>query len=864
MNNSSNSTVHDSLESVAIIGMSGRFPGATNIEDFWGNIRDGVESISFFSDQDLLSSGVDPAMVHNPHYVKARGVLGEADRFDASFFGLTPREAEIMDPQHRVFLEGSWTALEDAGYDPGAYRGRVAVYAGAGMNTYLLNLYAHPDLIDAVGEYQVAFGNDKDYLATRVSYKLNLTGPSITVQSACSSSLVAVDLACQSLANYQCDMALAGGVSISLPQTAGYIYQEGGILSPDGHCRTFDAHAQGTVSGNGMAVIVLKRLEDAIADDDHIYAIIKGSATNNDGASKVGYTAPSVTGQALVVMQALALACVEPETISYVEAHGTGTQLGDPIEIAALTQAFRASTQRTGFCAIGSVKTNVGHLDAAAGVTGVIKATLALTHKVIPPSLHFDQPNPAIDFANSPFYVNTTLSKWASGPVPRRAAVSAFGVGGTNTHLILEEAPPPSPSEPHRHLQLLTLSARTSAALDAATAQLAGHMRRHRLLDLADVAYTLQTGRRAFAHRRVLVCSDVDDALNALETPARQRMLTGYAEPRAHAVAFMFPGQGAQYVDMGSDLYRSEPTFRDQVDQCAKLLEPHLGLDLRRVLYPDRDHVEEMTQVLQQTWITQPALFVIEYSLARLWMEWGVRPAALIGHSIGEYVAACLAGVFTLADALAVVAARGRLMQGLPKGAMLAVPLSAEEIQPMLGPDLSVAAINGPSLCVVSGTSDAVDSLDHRLADGGVQCRRLRTSHAFHSPMMAPVMDDFADLVRQVPLAFPQMPFVSNVSGDWITAKEATSPDYWARHLRQTVRFADGLHALLAEPGQALLEVGPGQTLSALAKSQVDGGEPAAILSSLRHPQIRQSDEEFALKTYLIKNLGAGYTEATE
>jgi len=835
---------------IAIIGMSGRFPGARDYNELWQHLRDGVESISFFSDEELTSSGIPPTVLSDPDYVKAKGVLEDAELFDASFFGYTPREAEIMDPQHRLFLECAWEALENAGYAAEAHTASIGVYAGVAMSTYLLhNLYPNRDLVASLADLQLSIGSDKDHLATRVSYKLNLNGPSVVVQTTCSTSLVAVHLACQSLLGGECDVAFAGGVSISVPRKAGYVYQEGGIQSPDGHCRAFDARAQGTVFGNGVGIVVLKRLQDALADGDRIYAVIKGSAINNDGSSKVGYTAPSVDGQARVIARALAMAEIDPETVSYIEAHGTGTALGDPIEIAGLTQAFRSNTAKKGFCAIGSVKTNVGHLDTAAGVTGLIKTALALKHKMLPPSLHFEQPNPQIDFANSPFYVNATLVDWPTGEHPRRAGVSSFGVGGTNAHVVLEEAPPTAAPERSRPWQLLVLSAKTETALETATANLAEHLKRNPEVNLADVAYTLQVGRRAFNHRRMLVCQDLQDAVTTLGTLNPQRVFTDVQESRDQPVVFMFPGQGAQYANMALELYQGEPVFRAQVDRCADLLTPHLGCDLRAVLYPTADLVAEATQQLQQTWITQPALFVIEYALAQLWMAWGIQPQAMIGHSVGEYVAACLAGVLTLEDALMLLAARGRLMQHLPGGAMLAVPLPEQEVQPLLDQNLSLAAINGPSLCVVSGPTSAVEALQDRLTERDVSCLRVHTSHAFHSAMMDPILEPYTEQVQAVNLESPKIPYVSNITGTWITAAEATSPRYWARHLRETVRFAAGLHELLKEPDRILLEVGPGRTLSSIARRHSEKDRAQVVVSSLRHPQDQESDVAFLLNT---------------
>lgn len=846
-----NSQTLERLGKVAIVGMAGRFPGAKNIEQFWWNMSNGVESVKYFSEEELISANIDPTFLSDPNYVKAGSVLEDIELFDAGFFGFNPREAEITDPQHRLFLETAWEALENVGYTSENYPGRIGVYAGSSVNGYFLfNLFSNDELIKTVGFDQIRYSNRPDNLTTKVTYKLNLTGPGVTVQTNCSTSLVAVHMACQSLLCGECDMALAGGVTVLVPHKVGYLYQKGSILSPDGHCRTFDAKAQGTIVGSGVGIVVLKRLEDALVDGDTIHAVILGSAINNDGAQKVGYTAPSIDGQAAAIAEAQAIAEVEPDTIAYVEAHGTATALGDPIEIAALTQAFRNQTSKKGFCAIGSVKTNVGHLDAAAGVTGLIKTVLALKHKQIPPSLHFQKPNSEIDFANSPFYVNTTLSQWKTNGTPRRAGVSSFGIGGTNAHVILEEAPDVETATASlycRPWQLLVLSAKTSSALETATANLASYLKQNPHLNLADVVYTLQVGRRAFDYRGIVVCQSIEDAVTALESSDPQQVLTQFQESCNRPIVFMFPGQGAQYANMGRELYQTEPIFKEQIDNCAHLLKPHLELDLRDILYPTDAQTTAATEQLKQTSITQPALFVIEYALAQLWMAWGMRPHSMIGHSVGEYVAACLAGVFSLKDALALVAIRGQLMQQLPPSAMLSVSLPEPEIQPFLRENLSIGAINGPSTCVVSGSAEAVDELHNRLTEQGISCRKLHTSHAFHSPMMNPILEEFTAQVKKVSLHPPQIPFISNVTGTWITAAQATDPSYWAKHLRQTVRFSRGIGELLKQPNSLLLEVGPGRTLSTFAKQHKANN--AVVLSTLRHPQEQQSDVEFLLKT---------------
>jgi amino acid adenylation domain-containing protein/non-ribosomal peptide synthase protein (TIGR01720 family) len=833
----------------AVIGMACRFPGARNITEFWNNLRTGVESTVEFSDEELRRSGIAEAVFTSPTYVKHSAILDDVDLFDARFFNMSAREAELVDPQQRALLECAWEALEDAGYSSETYKGSVGVYAGSGAPTYLLNLGIDHKAMDPNDATPMLFANTNDLLATRVAYKLNLTGPSITVQTACSTSLVTVHVACRALLNHECDLALAGGVTIRTPQVMGDSFMEGGIVSPDGHCRTFDEQAEGTVRSNGVGVVVLKRLEDALRDRDYIHAIIRGSAINNDGSQKVGFAAPSVSGQRDVIQRALRDSGVEAETIGYVEAHGTATPMGDPIEVIALTQAFRGSTAEKAFCAVGSVKSNIGHTDCAAGVAGLIKTVLALEHKQIPATLNFHQPSPMIDFANSPFYVNATLSEWKSYGKPRRAGVSSFGIGGTNAHAVLEEAPTVDSGKDTRPYQMLVLSAKTSTALEAATSDLAAYLEVHKEVNLADVAYTLHLGRREFSHRRVIVGTDTEDALEALHLLDVKRVVTGFQEPKTRPIVFMFPGQGAQYVNMAADLYGSEPIFKQEVDRCATILQEHLGLDLRDVLYPKPDEVStsEGAARLLQTQITQPALFVIEYALARLWMDWGVQPHAMVGHSIGEYVAACLAEVFSLEDALALVSARGRWMQSLPSGSMLVVPLPENEVIPLLNDDLSLAAVNSPEFSVVSGPTDSVDRLEQELTAKKLACRRLQTSHAFHSAMMDPILEAFAAEVRKIRLQAPQLPYMSNLTGTWITEAQATSLEYWVQHLRGTVRFADCVRELVKDPDWVLLEVGPGRTLSTLARWNPYRAQGQVVANSVRHPDDLFDDEAFLL-----------------
>jgi phthiocerol/phenolphthiocerol synthesis type-I polyketide synthase E len=811
-------------EEVAVVAMAGRFPGATDCAALWRNLRDGVESISTFDDDQLLAAGVPPERLGDRSYVRARGIVAGAELFDAGFFGFSPREAALTDPQHRLFLECAWEALEQAGVDPDTHAGRIGVYAGTTLSTYLLFHLLPRWVHDDETTLQVVLANDKDTLATRVSYKLNLRGPSLSVQTACSTSLVAVHLARQSLLDYECDLALAGGVSVRSPQTVGYSYRESGILSPDGHCRAFAAGARGTVFSSGAGIVVLKRLGDALAGGDTVRAVIKSSAINNDGRAKVGFTAPSVEGQAEVVARAMALAGIDPDSVQVIEAHGSGTPIGDPIEIAALTSAFRGARRR-GFCAVGSVKTNLGHLDPAAGIAGLIKTVLALEHRQIPPSLHCERPNPEIDFAGGPFYVNDRLRPWeVAGGGPRRAGVNSFGIGGTNAHVIVEEAPPPRPTSASRPWQLLLLSARSEAALAAAGERLAEHLRLTPEQDLADVAYTLQVGRRAFPWRRAWVAGSREEALS--EPGARPaRRVDG-----PPALAFLFPGHGTQRPGMGLGLYRSEAVFRGEVDRASALLEPHLGEDLRALLWPAGEgpgRREEAERRLRSIAVAQPALFVLEAALARLWISWGVRPQALLGHGLGEYVAAHLAGVMSLADALALVAVRARLVEQLPPAAMLALPLPASDVTARLRPELelALAAVNAPAQCVVSGPEPEIERLRRQLAAEGIEGLRLGSSHASHSRHVETVVEPFARQLRQVVLRPPEIPLLSNLTGSWVEAAAVTDPSYWVRHLSCTVRFGDGLAALLEEPSRMLLEVGPGRTLTGLAQWH---REPAA------------------------------------
>ncbi|WP_375576829.1 type I polyketide synthase [Paracidovorax oryzae] len=851
---------------IAIVGMAGRFPGAPDVDSFWQRIRDGLDSVRTYSDTELEALGVPEALRRDPDYVKAGVPLDGFDRFDAEFFGFTPREAEQLDPQQRLFLESAWACLEHAGCDPARWEGKVGVYGGEGPGVYLMRhllpaagLDAGSGIADVLG---LMGANASSSLCARVAYKLDLRGPAVSVQTACSTSLVAVHMACQSLLGHECDMALAGGVWLNLLQQGGYRYQAGAILSPDGHCRAFDADAAGTVIGSGVGVVALKRLEDALRDGDTVHAVIKGSAANNDGAAKVGFTAPGVDGQAEVIRAAQLVAGVSADTIGYVEAHGTGTVLGDPIEMAALTQAFRADTDRRGFCAVGSVKTNIGHLDAAAGVAGLIKAAMALKHAQLPPSLHCRQPNPRIDFASSPFYVNTEAAPWPRGAFPRRAGVSSFGIGGTNVHVVLEEAPPPVPRAgrsvegqagqgmagqestggvPEPEWEVLPLSARTEAALHASRAQMATHLRGAAPGSLADIAHTLQCGRRAWAWRTAVAAHETGLAAQRLEAPlpVPQRVPADAPE-----VVFLFPGSGAQHVGMAQGLYGRSAVFRQALDACAAVLRQETGMDLRALIHPAPGQEAEAAGQLARVEVLQPALFAVEYAIAQWWMSCGVRPALMLGHSLGEYVAACLAGVFAPEDAMRIVVWRSRLMAGLPAGAMTAVPLPEAEIAPLLALGCDLAAVNGDALCVLSGLPAAIEAAEEALRAQGHAPRRLHVAVAMHSRMVEPIVAELERRIAAVPRHAPRIPFLSNVTGRPITAEEAMSPAYWGRHLRDTVRFHEGLDAVFARPGCAVLEAGPGESMAGLARRHAQAATAAGIWASLAHPQQRDRDAQ--------------------
>jgi acyl transferase domain-containing protein len=862
--NNAKQEMHSASDSIAIIGMACRFPGANNAAEFWQNLRNGVESLSIFPDSVLEASGIDAASLKHPNYVKVGAILKDIELMDATFFGLTAQEAEMMDPQHRLFLECAWEALENAGYSPEATQGSVGVFAGSRISEYLLFNQVPPDLAgltsgSLVTHFQRLVANDKDYLATRVSFKLNLKGPSITVQSACSTSLVAVHLACESLLNGQCDIALAGGAAVRVPQRAGYFYSEGMIFSPDGHTRAFDTKAGGTIFSSGVGVVALKRLDDALADRDWIHAVIVGTAINNDGSStKSGFTAPSVDGQAAVITEALSVAHVEPEMISYLETHGTGTPLGDTIEIAALNQVFRAKTPAQGFCAIGSVKTNIGHTCQAAGIAGLIKTVLMLRHKLLVPSLNFDEPNPQIEFVNSPFYVNTALTEWTSDETPRCAGVSSFGIGGTNAHVVLEEAPVVAAVQPEveRPWHLLCLSAKSEGALRELASRYERYLAVHPSVSLGDVCFTAHMGRSHFTHRVSVVADSLVEMSLKLAAFAGGEKTRGVLSPqgqlshRQSKVAWLFTGQGSQYVNMGRQLYNTQPTFRRTLDQCDALLRPYLKQSLLAIIYPER----RGTSPLDDTAYTQPAIFALEYALAQVWRSWGIEPEVVMGHSVGEYVAACVAGVLSLEDGLKLIAERGRLMQALPtNGAMAAVFTDEARVTAAVAPQadlVSIAAINGPENIVISGEQRAVQLILKQLESEGIQSQWLRVSHAFHSPLMASILDPFERIASDVRFASPQIKLISNVTGQLADQTIVTRLEYWRHHIREIVRFSEATKTLYEQGCEIFIEIGPHPALLGMGQRCLPEGV------GLWLPSLRQGRDDWQ---QMLQSLGALY-----
>lgn len=820
---------------IAIVGMALRVPGARTVDEFWRNLRSGTESIRSLEVEELTQAGESLETIHHPNYVRRTSDLPDMEMFDAGFFGFSPKEASIMDPQHRHFLECAWEALEDAGRMPEDATGPIGVFAGCGMGSYFyFNICSNRALVDQVGMFLLRHtGNDKDFLATRASFTFDLRGPSVNVQTACSTSLVAVHYACQSLLNGECDMALAGGVTIDLPHRRGYLYQEGEILSPDGHCRAFDHRAAGTVFGSGVGVVALRRLSDALADGDIIHGVIKATAINNDGGTKAGYLAPSVTGQASAIVEAMGLAGIEADSIQYVECHGTGTALGDPIEIEALTQAFRQTSNRVGYCRVGSVKSNIGHLDTAAGVVGLIKTTLALKHGEIPPTLNYERPNPSIDFASSPFLVADTLMAWPATQGRRRAAVNSLGVGGTNAHVIVEQPPYRAQGRMAGSENVaLLLSARNAAALDRSAAKLANWLADNPTCAINDVAHTLWAGRRRFEQNRVISVRSREDAIAAL---ADSRRAASQVKPEAASgAAFLFPGGGAQYRRMAAALHRDDAAFRDIVEEGLAALPAEASQEIRTAWFEDAQ--PGTADPLLRPSVQLPAILIVEIAVARLWMRAGIMPAALIGHSMGENAAACIAGVMEFADAVRLVRLRGELFDTIAPGGMLSVPMAADELRAILPENLDLASVNAPGHSVVSGRNEDLTAFAEMLAARDTVATRVPIDIAAHSRMLDVLLPRWEAFLRTLKLRAPAIPIVSNLTGDWLTAEQAMDPAYWVRHLRSTVLFADGMAQLAQDRHRIYIEVGPGKTLSTLVKAQ-GTIRPEQVINSLPHPE---------------------------
>lgn len=842
----------DNSDAIAIVGMAARLPGARNPDEYWQMLKAGRLGTRWLTDDELLAEGVSPEELRDPNYVRAANILSDMEMFDAGFFGFSPREADILDPQHRHFLELCWEVLEDAGHMPENFDGAIGVYAGSGMQAYMpYNLLTNPELVKNVGLFLLRHtGNDKDFLTTRASYLLDLQGPSINIQTACSTSLVAIHEACQSLLSGECDMALAGGVTIELPHRRGYHYAEGEILSPDGLCRAFDDAGTGTIFGSGGGLVALRRLEDALADGDNVRAIIASSAINNDGSQKAGYLAPSVDGQAGAVAEALAVGGISPETVSYIEAHGTGTAVGDPIELTALREAYGANLPSES-CGIGSVKTNIGHLDTAAGVASLIKVVLSLENEALPPTLNFEQPNSRFDFSESPFYVQDTLQAWPRASAPRRAGVNSLGVGGTNAHAILEEAPKQTQKPSSERIQIFPFSARTEKSADALLNKWSLWLSNENKGVIADdAAFTLQTGRRQFDHRRAAIATDLSGLKDVLrDRNASKRFAKGKAISDTPGVVFMFPGGGAQFPGVGRELYETLPVFRSAIDDCIASLPEEAPADLKEAMFAKQSDLERFGPILARPTYALPTLFALEYAYARLWMSWGIKPTAMIGHSAGEYVAACIAGALTLKDALAIIFVRAQLFEVVPEGRMVSIGLPEREVRDLIGESLDIAAVNGESACVVSGSEAAVEELAHKLSERDIPLNKLRINVAAHSRMLDSQLEGFRRKLESIRFSDLSVPCISNLNGDWASGDDMTTVDYWVRHLRNTVRYGDGISKVLEKPNQILLEVGPGQSLGALAQLAQSDHEPISVLSSTRAPNEVDSDLAYAMTT---------------
>lgn len=820
----------ENKDKIAIVGIDCRLPGANNAQEFWENLVKERESLVEFTEEELKEAGVQPKTYNNPNYVRRRGVVRDAEMFDAEFFNFTPREAELLDPQHRLFLECAWHALEDSGVDPFNTDKKIAVFGGTGSPYHLLDTIENESVLKYANGTSIITSNDKDYVTTRVSYKLNLKGPSINVQSACSTSMVGVVMGVDSLLSYQSDMVLAGGATVELPVTKGYTYQEGSLESPDGKCRTFDKDAQGTVFSRGGGVVALKRLEDAIEDKDHIYAVILGGAINNDGNRKAGYTAPSVQGQVEVITEALEFSGISPRSISMVEAHGTATPVGDPIEVSSLTEAFSQYTDDKQYCALGSVKTNIGHTDVASGVASLIKTSLSLKHGIIPASLNYNESNPAINFNESPFFVNTKTKNWEKNGVPRRALVNSFGVGGTNACVVLEEPPQPKEAEEKQQYDAVYLSAHNKTSFETYCKDVKSYLEANPNTNLSQFSHTSRVARKPMKYKGVFPFKNYTDLLQSLEKSSPVKQITSVDKE----LVFMFPGQGNQFINMGRELYQNIPDFKECIDYCATTLQSIIGIDIRTIIFPSEKDYEKSKEQIDHTYITQPAIFMISYALANTLQNYGVKPDKLIGHSVGEYVAAAISGIMSLEDALKSVAIRGKLVFDLPQGSMLAVLMSEEELLKMLPDELCVAVINSPELVVVSGETQHIESFARKLKEEKIFNKLLPTSHAFHSTMMEPCLEEYANFFKTVSLQAPKIPVISTVTGKILTDEEAQSQEYWINHVVDPVRFGDATAQVLKNESAVFFECGPGQSLESAVKRRITKEMKHAVISTLQ------------------------------
>lgn len=829
---------------IAIIGMSGKFPKSKNLKEFWSNLTGGEELITFYNDTELREAGVSEDYIQNPNYVKADSALENVESFDYNFFGYTKAEAAAMDPQIRALHEQVWLALEDAGCNPYQYKEKIGVFltASDNINWRAYSLLSKNEMVNPFFLNQIS---DKNFASTLISYNLNLRGPSYFTDTACSSSLVCTHVAARSLLLRECSIAIAGGARIESTDTKGYMHQEGMINSKDGHCRAFDKDSSGTITGEGVGIVILKRMEDAVRDKDHIYAVIRSTAVNNDGDRKVGYTAPSIAGQAECIRLAHQIANIEPEAVTYIETHGTGTKLGDPIEIEALNKAFNYNTNHK--CAIGSVKASMGHLDTTAGISGLIKTALVLKNKKIPASLHFKEANPEINFKSGPFYVNQKLSDWIIDNQNNRiAGVSSFGIGGTNAHAVLEEFVSDVQTEEDQNFHLIRFSAKSVKSLEQYQIELKNRLEEKDDLKISDLAYTLQIGRKQFGYNRFLVAKTKEEIITALTKNVHDSLFTGKLKPNKKTV-FMCSGSGVQYIDMCKGLYNRIPYFKQLIGTGFQQLKEITGIDFSKIVYPDTI-TEDFLHTINQNEYTQPLVFIFEYAVAKLLIKWGVSPDYMIGHSTGEYVAACLSGVFSYEQGLPLVVKRAKIMSLSPEGTMLSIELSELELQQYLTKEIAIAAINSPNSCVVSGTVKAINELQADLIEKGIPNSRLRISLGAHSFLMDTVLDDYAEALKTVDFSEPKIPFISNLTGRFITAEEACSVKYWIDHLRHTVRFSDGITHLLKEPDTVFIEVGPSNALTTMFQQHQKLNTHGNIaVNVIRHPKNEIDDQKFLL-----------------